>query len=419
MRYLTRTSVICATLMLAWMNVPVHAEYPAKQQTLWQAMSNNFTIPNDRNHADVQRQIDTDLQDPGYIHKLTKNARPYLYYVYQQTQEKHLPAELALLPMIESNYMPYGTSRTGATGLWQLMPHTARNYGISMNMFYDGRRSVTVSTNAALTFLTYLYNLFGHNWLLAIAAYNAGPGTVMAAIHYNQAHHQPTDFWALPLPNETRAYIPKLLAISAIIEHAPAYGVHLAPIPNAPVAKSVMINKEISVTNIAHLAHTPVKTIKQLNPALTRAVTPPHQTIALMLPINKTHTFEKHLATQTKVDAALRAQKLAKYKVQSGESLGSIAHKFHMTLDTLKSLNQMDNNLIHVGETLLIPIRAHEASKILATAKKPTNTAASYKVKPGDTLVKIGMRYHMTADALMEKNHLHSAVLHAGQTLLV
>ena len=170
MRYMIRKILLLTTIMLGWINLPAQAFLLSEDQNLWPVMSQQFSLPVDTDKSDVRKQLDWDLRNPKYIHRLTQNARPYLFTIFQETQKLHLPAELALLPMIESEYVPYGSSNRGAVGLWQLMPSTAADYGVKMNFWYDGRRSTTVSTKVALTFLSYLYQQFNHNWLLALAA---------------------------------------------------------------------------------------------------------------------------------------------------------------------------------------------------------------------------------------------------------
>ncbi|OGT32714.1 MAG: hypothetical protein A3C44_00360 [Gammaproteobacteria bacterium RIFCSPHIGHO2_02_FULL_39_13] len=354
--------------MLGWINIPAQTFHLSDEQNLWPVMSQHFKIAEDVRHTDVQHQIDTDLRHPKYIHRLTVNARPYLYYVYQETEKKHLPAELALLPMIESDYIPHGYSRKGADGLWQLMPSTANDYGIKMNAWYDGRRSTAVSTQAALNFLSYLYQLFNHNWLLALAAYNAGPGTVMEAIHYNQARGRPTNFWALPLPKQTKEYIPKLIAIAAIIQHPHTYGVRLAPVPNKPVTSTVTLKKQMHLKTIATMAHTTVNTVKKLNPALRRQVTPPHQTLTLVLPAEKKTTFVKHLAARKQLRDAIAAVAVAAkkkpssaqhhehtYTVRRGDNLHELAAEFHTTTYHIMEHNHLKTVELSIGQHLRLP----------------------------------------------------------------
>lgn len=414
--------------------MPAQAFLLSNDQSLWPVMSQKFTIPASAEHKDVRRQIDADLRRPKYIHRLSENAKPYLYTVFQETRKLHLPAELALLPMIESGYHPYGSSDCGAEGLWQLMPKTAADYGIKMNAFYDGRRSTTGSTRVALHFLSYLYQEFDHNWLLALAAYNAGPGTVMEAIKYNQAHGRPTDFWALPLPQQTKEYIPKLLALAAIIQHPHAYGMNLAPVPNKAVTGTVVIHKEMKLKTIANLAHTSVYTVKELNPALRRPETPPHQTVTLVLPVNKKTMFVKHLAAHTKIQNETLKKNMVHYTVKKGDSLSGIASKFKTTIKTLQKINQIHNGMIHIHQALIvprvIPETAREILNVTETNKKVVATDVvkktivanntHYIVRRGDDLGIIAHHFHTTRQRLEAWNHLNPrATLRIGERLVV
>ncbi len=413
--------------------MPAQAFLSSDDQNLWPVMSQQFKISTNGKNTDVQRQVDWDLRNPKYIHMLTKNAKPYLYYVFQETKKLHLPAELALLPMIESDYIPYGDSDRGAVGLWQLMPDTAYNYGVKMNYFYDGRRSTTVSTKVALTFLSYLYQEFHHNWLLALAAYDAGPGTVAAAIKYNREHGRPTDFWALPLPKETEAYIPKLLALATIIQHPHAYGIHLASVPDKAVTSTVTITKEMKLKTIAHLAHTSVTTVKKLNPALRRSVTPPHQIVTLVLPANEKKVFVKRLAVHKKIQREVAEKDLNHYTVKHGDSLSSIAAKFKTTVAILQKINQLHNGSIKINQALWVPkiISAidsqkpiktvHDKSKVLSkrTKKLIARNEQLYIVKRGDNLHRLSAEFDTTTYHIMEHNHLHSADLQVGERLLL
>lgn len=474
MRYLIRKCLLIITIILGWINLPAQAFLLSNHQDLWQVISQNFYITNHTDNSHIRQQIDRDLTDRQYIHQLTENARPFVYYVYHETLKMHLPAELALLPMIESEYTPSGRSNKGAVGLWQLMPRTANNYGIKMNMWYDGRQNTVVSTKAALDFLAYLYGQFHHNWLLAIAAYNAGPGAVMAAIHYNQQHGRPTDFWALRLPEQTREYIPKLLALASIIQHPKTYGVHLSPVPNKPLTSTVIIKKQMPLKTIAHFAHTSIYTVKKLNPGLKRSQTPPHQTLALVLPINKKHTFVSYLETAKKTKATLTQKKANHYTVRHGDSLSTIASKFKTSTHTLKDLNQIQSEFLQGGQTLLIPAVITETAKELVTAegkntktkkpikaitkkiqtKKPikqtktkkilrkkihtakrktiptkTKTTThkkialekehTYIVRSGDNLHSIAARFNTTTYHIMQHNHLKTSNLKIGQHLLL
>lgn len=431
-----RTFFLLVAILLGLVYLPAQAFLSSNNQNLWPVMSQHFTIPTDPDQTDIRHQIDLDLRHPKYIQQLTRNARPYLYYVFQETEKKHLPAELALLPMIESNYIPSGYSHKGAVGLWQLMPSTANNYGVKINSWYDGRRSTIASTKVALSFLSYLYQLFNHNWLLALAAYNAGPGTVQAAIHYNKTHGKPTNFWALHLPKETKVYIPKLLALAEIIQHPRTYGIHLASVPNKAVTKTVTIKKQMPLKTIAHLANTSVTTVKKLNPALKRSITPPHQTLTLVLPANKQAGFVKQMKVQKTVDDQIAQNKLGHYTVQHGDSLTKIASKFKTTVDVLQKVNRLHSGVIRLNQALLVPQLIEEIAKKTVVAKAPIAAAtpvkklvvvhhhaktivrhAEYTVKRGDTLRLIARHHHTTIATLMRENHLRHSTLQIGQHL--
>lgn len=183
---------------------------------LWSVLQHQFTLNHYENNPAVKAQIEWFLKRKKYIYKLAENAQPYLYYILTQVDKRKLPAEMVLLPMIESAYDPFAFSSAGASGLWQMMPGTASGFGLKQNWWYDGRRDIVASTNAALDYLSYLQSFFNGNWLLAIAAYDSGEGTVLSATRKNIAKGEPTDFWSLNLPRETQAYIPKLLALAEI-----------------------------------------------------------------------------------------------------------------------------------------------------------------------------------------------------------
>lgn len=439
MRYFIRKLLLLITITLGWINLPAQAFLLSDDQNLWPVMSQQFSIPANAEKTGVRKQLDWDLRNPKYIHRLTENARPYLYTVFQETQRLHLPAELALLPMIESEYVPNGSSDRGAAGLWQLMPETASDYGIKMNSFYDGRRSTAVSTRVALHFLSYLYDEFDHNWLLALAAYNAGPGTVMAAIHYNQERGRPTDFWALPLPKETQVYIPKLLALAAIIQHPHSYGMHLAPVPNKAVTGTVTLVKQMKIQTIATMAHTSVTTVKKLNPALRRQVTPPHQIVTLVLPANKQSVFIQHLKDKKEADKVVSTKQLTHYTVEHGDSLSSIASKFKTSIETLKKINQLHDGLIHIHQALLVPPLIDDIDhKTTALAQKTVATpikvavakhAATvkltaqnevYHVRGGDNLGTIAHHFHVSRITLEKWNHLNPrATLRVGEKIMI
>lgn len=339
--------LLAFSTLLAVMVIPCQPS--AYGSSLWPTLTDHFAIHKDFYQPETRQQIGYFLHNRAYIYQLTKNAQPYLYYIYSQTRKNHIPAELALLPMIESNYQPFTVSRVGAVGLWQLMPGTAAGYGVPMNWWFDGRRDIPASTKMALGYLLYLHQEL-HDWLLAIAAYNAGEGTILNAIHYNQAHHRPTDFWSLPLPRQTQRYVPRLLALAYIIEHADYYHVPLAPIANYPTFSTVVISKQMNLNKIASLAQTSLSTVRTYNPGFRRFATPPNQPFNIEIPIQKVATFKSALVKSKHNNGGW-----VHYLIKSGDTLSTIAKRFHTSVKAIKQVNHLHSSLLHIHQPLMIP----------------------------------------------------------------
>lgn len=262
------------------------------QTDLWSEIGQHFTLVHHADQqADVDQQIHWYVTHPKTLQKLIANAQPYLYYVYQQVRLRHLPAELALIPIIESSYNPFVQSNVGAAGLWQMMPGTATDYGLHVNAHTDGRLNVLASTEAALHFFSDLHAYLG-DWLLAIAAYDAGAGKVHATIKQNQEIHAGTDIWSLPLPDESRIYMSKLIALATIIKNPERYHITLPPIANEPYFSTVSLHQPINLHQVAKATQTDIATIQLLNPQLTQASAVASND-ALLIPKDKVSLLEK------------------------------------------------------------------------------------------------------------------------------
>ena len=445
--------------------------------SLWPTLSNHFQLNHQLKQPAVQHQIQFLEHRQDYINELTENAKPYLYYIYSQTRLHNMPAEIALIPMIESDYDPFGISRTGATGLWQMMPGTASGLGLQIDWWYDGRRNIIRSTNAALKHLEYLHAYFG-SWLLALAAYDSGDGTVRAAIRYNKRLHRPTDFWHLPLPTETKLYVPKLLGLAAVIANSNHYGLHLHEIANRPYFDGIKVKGQIELSKIAKLANTSINMIRKLNPAFRRWATAPTGSYWLLLPVDKASIFQQALSNIKKQQEITWTH----HRVTQGDTLSKLASEYHTETYILQRINHLNNSIITIGQELLIPQSFHgkisDSSKqteriaedkipgpkrIVHMVKPEENLwtiAARYNVKPaqirywnhlgfhqaikpdqkitiwkkrhltqttyqvyvvqqGDSLSRIGDRYQTTAHAIMQLNNLQSTVLQIGEKIKI
>lgn len=349
------------------------------QTSVWAALSTHFRLDDTVKHPLVKEQLDYLMRHQKYLNQLTGNAQPYLYYVYQQTLKRHMPAEIALLPMIESNYNPLGVSpASGATGLWQMMPRTASGYGIKMNWWYDGRRDIVASTTAALNYLAVLHRTFGNNWLLAIAAYNSGAGTVAMAIKHNQRLGLPTDYWSLPLPYETKIYIPRLLALANVISNAREYKMSLPNIPNKPYFKAVTLHNQVNINRVAELSQTSISTVRRLNPGFrhSNSAVPAEKSYTLLLPENKSTT---NLAQLSSAKLILQPKNNLKrvreagwihHSIKSGESLYALADRYHTNVNAIKKANNLQSDLLHPGENILIPKHSNDNTILVAENSK-------------------------------------------------
>lgn len=255
-----------------------------KNDSIWNTMRDEFQLDHQAQSARVQAEIRKLLADQDKLNQILQAAAPYIYFIHQQTQAYGLPAELALIPFIESEFNPNDRSKKGATGLWQLMSGTAHELGVKVKSGYDGRRDVIASTNAALAYFRDLGNNFKGNWYLAIAAYNCGQGKVESA-----ARHAGTRvFWDLKLPRETKLYVPKLLAVAAIIENPAKYGVQLPQIDNEPYFTQLTFKKHVDLPKVAKTSGVSMKTLQTLNPDYKHGVVAKKGGYTVLVPIDKT-----------------------------------------------------------------------------------------------------------------------------------
>lgn len=405
---------------------------------IWDVLREEFSLPHYEDNPAVQDQIDFLMQDPGFLIRASTRAAPYLYYILQQTRKRHLPAELVLLPMIESAYNPFAYSSAGAAGLWQMMPGTASGYGIKRNSWYDGRRDIVASTKAALNYLVYLQNYFEGNWLLAIAAYDSGEGSVSSAIKRNSYYGEQVDFWSLPLPQETQTYVPRLLALAIIIAHPEHYHVHFPVVQNAPYLAEVDIGGQIDLNHAADLAGMRVKDLKNLNSGFHQLITSTNGSYKIILPIENVAEFTENLENSP----FYQKVHWTHYKIKSGDDLKTIAKKFNTSPESLQKMNPVVTAHLKPGKNLVIPHDDHDYASTSTSSeekgftlvqKNPESSLVSvqghYTLQPGDTLYmvreddnlkKIANRFKMSTSTLLAVNAINQKTkLDAGQKLII
>ena len=398
--------------------------YPHIALNVWERIRSGFDLP-EVTHKRVQQELDWFKRHPEYMNRVVERARPYLYYIIETVEAAGLPSEIALLPIVESAFQPFAYSHGRAAGIWQFIPSTGKRYGLKQNWWYDGRRDVYESTKAAVKLLKNLNTNFNGDWMHALAAYNTGGGRVNRSIKRNKKRGKSSDFFALNLPKETRAYVPKLLALKMIINHPEEYGIRLDPIPNEPYFEQVKLDSQIDLALAAEMADLPLDDLYRLNSGYNRWATSPKGPYDLLLPISHAEKFKTKLA---EIPADKRIQ-WVRHNVRKGETLGTIAQKFHTSVQTIKRVNKLRGKMIRVGRGLTIPVASRSLREYHLSATQRKNKLQnipregrkiSHVVQQGDTFWDLAQYHRVGVKQLAKWNSMAPRDrLQAGQRLII
>ena len=394
-------------------------EPPENQIDVWQRIRNGFAMP-EQDSKLIGRFENWYAKKPDYVERMTDRARRYLYFIVEEVEKRGMPTEIALLPMIESAFNPGANSSARASGIWQFIPSTGKNFGMEQNWWYDGRRDVINATKGALDYLEKLHAQFG-SWDLALAAYNAGENSVMRAQARNRKLHKPTNYANLRLPKETRQYVPKLMAVKNIISNPENFGLVLTDIPNKPYFSEVTTTQHIDVKLAAEMAGISMDEFAALNAAHSRPVILKKEDEVLLLPVENVNIFHANLEKTKQPLVSWQA-----CPTKKGEQLDGLADRYGISVEKLKTVNGIHSSVkVSSGQTLLVPLNGEEAENEFTafnTNLPPTDyrmlNAVRHTVRRGDTLSTIARRYHVKLSSLKSWNR-GVRILRPGQHIMV
>lgn len=420
-------SVLITTIVLASLPVTAQADKPLErnsgitvletkpyriqshhqQDDLWARVRTGFSLTGTQSQ-EIQQHESNFSKSQQFIDHIVERSQRYLFYILEEVERRHMPAEIALLPIIESAFDPDAYSHKHAAGLWQFVPSTAKAFGLEQNWWHDERRDIIAATQAALDYLQMLHKMFG-NWKLALAAYNWGQGALKKAIDENHGGNKSVSYRHINLPAETRNYVSKLIAIRNIIAHPHRYGIKLKPIPNRPYFEQITITHQIDVQLAARLAGISENEFNALNPAYHRPVIKAEESPrTLLLPTTKVKTFVDNLENYDKALVSWRI-----YQVQSTDTLQELSNRYRISVAKLAEINGISvRATLKKGQTLLVPRdgnsireRTYLAQNLLKTSAKPSRVERFvYTVRKGDTLQAIARRYGIDINTIRSSN---------------
>lgn len=385
----------------------------AQPDDLWDRIRRGFSMPDLDGRLVVERQA-WYASRPEQMRVLVERSRRYLYHIVEELEKRNMPTELALLPMVESAFNPMAHSSARASGLWQFIPTTGKYYNLEQNWWYDGRRDIVASTNAALDYLQFLYEMHG-DWHLALASYNMGENGVLRAMKRNRQRGKPTDYQSLAIPKETRYYVPKLQALENIIARPEAFGIELAPIPNAPYFVTVDLTRDIDLNIAAKLAEMPVEELIALNPGNNRPVVSSEVTPQLVLPTDRADVFIRNLEAHKKPLSSWKS-----YVYKRGDTLTKVAKAHGITVAQLREFNHLRPHArVRVGQRLLVPVKGRVDMAVLPPGLpkiSPHGANQYHIVRRGDTLYDIARKYNLRVSDLKRWNGGRT-IIRPGQRL--
>ncbi len=390
---------------------------------LWDRMRAGFALP-PLDSPLVNKHIQYYSHKPEYLERMFERGSRYLFYIVEEIEKRGMPGELALLPFVESAMNPTAISPAKAAGLWQFIPSTGKAYNLSQNWWVDNRRDPVHSTQAALDYLQRIYELQGNDWFLALASYNWGEGAVGKAMRRNQASGRPADYLSLNMPQETRHYVPKLMALREIVANPAAFNVRLPPMPNKAYFVEVEAPLHLDLKLAARFAGMSEDEFVSLNPAHNRPVIAARTNDQIKIPADRVESFLA--AMKAHEEANKPFSRWRPYTLEQGESIQSLASRLGISAQEIMRANGLRTSKVLPGTRLLAPapddkptamtvMTSFDGPRILEKVQRP---ALYHRVGKKETTESIARRYGVTAATLQAWNSLKQEVKQ-GMRLLV
>ena len=348
------------------------------------------------------------LKDLDKFKEYLNDSYYFIYFVINELEDNNLPIELALLPYIESNYDPFSISSSGAVGMWQFMPRTGRLYKLNKSWWSEDRHDPFRSTEAAVDYLKYLYQRFDEDIYLTIAAYNAGPSLLDRRINQNKRKGDQVDFWTLNVPTQTKNYVPKYIALRELILNSDKYGIKMPAIPFEPVVEKIIIPSQVEILALSEYLEIKPELLYKLNAGYTKWASAPKDESIFYIPIEKYYLFQSENNPFNKINEI----NWISHIVKRGDNLWDLAMKYDTEVKIIKEINYLNNDLLSIDDTLLIPLGKTKSNNFIPYEM--------YIVSEGDSLWSISKKYNLEVRDLAKMNSLNeNEFLQLGQQLSI
>jgi len=363
-------------------------------ENVWDRIKDVNSLKEESLDEKTLQYVNAYLSNPVQLDKLLEKGRYFIYFVLEELERYRLPPELALLPYIESNYDPFSISSSGAMGIWQFMPATARIYGLKDTWWYEQRHDPLESSKAAVKYLAYLHNRFNKEITYTLAAYNGGPTLLEKRIKLNRKAGKPTDYKNLKLPKQTQEYVPKFKAILAIVLNAEKYGINLPDFPNKQVLGTIELDGQVEILAFSEFAGLKPEFVYKLNAGYTKWASPPGDKTTFNIPI------ELEAILNLKKNKFIQTNQInwVTHTVSKGDSLWKIAEEFDTEVNVLKKVNYLSSNVLSLDQELLIPLSNDQNQTFIPYQ--------AHIISEGDTLWNLGIQYNISPAEIAKTNGL-------------